>query len=78
MNPQEFLSNRIKNIAKPENLEKLGYFKAHPVLGLVNAASQSMGGPSLTEGFKKGVMRDAIGRGGTEDDITITLPPMPF
>ena len=80
MNPiqaaQDFLSNRIQQITKPETLEQLGYMKAHPVLGIVHGASKSTGGPGLTEGFKDGVIDDrAVGRGGS---YNINLPPMPF
>ena len=78
MNPiqaaQEFLSNRVQQLTKPGTLENIGYAKAHPVLGIVNYASKAMGGPSLTEGFKQGVIRKD-GRDGTAD---VVLPPMPF
>ena len=76
MNPQEFLLNRIQQVLKPENLEKIAYFRAHPLLGAVNAVSKSTGGPGLTEGFKQGIIDDrAEGRGGTWN---VRTPPMPF
>ena len=73
---QEFLANKIEQVVTPENLERMAYFRAHPVLGAVDAVSKATGGPGLTEGFKDGVIDDrAYGRGGS---YNINVPPMPF
>ena len=76
---QEFLDKRvnaIKNLfTKAEGLEDLAIAKANPVLGIVNYGSKALGGPSLREGFGKGVTSlDPTKLKG----YAINLPPMRF
>ena len=71
---QAFLQNRVQAMMKPETYEQIGYMRAHPALGIINAGSKMMGGPGLTQGFQDGVIRKD-GRDGTADVI---IPPLPY
>ena len=73
--PQAFLKGRIKALKNPETYEQMGYMRAHPVLGAVNAVSKMSGGPGITEGFQAGVTSvDPTKLKG----YSINLPAMPF
>ena len=76
MDPQKFLADRIEALKTPEGYETFLFGRAHPVLGLADAASKAMGGPGVAESFKRGVTQEkGDPRSGQYD---IVLPPMPF
>ena len=81
---QDFLGQRINSIKKMvttgEGLENMAWAKAHPVLGATNAISKATGGPSLEDGFRKGVTVYENGpeMGSQADDYQLSFPPMPY
>ena len=81
---QDFLEQRVNSIKKMvttgEGLENMAWAKAHPVLGATNAISKATGGPSLEDGFRKGVTVYENGpeMGAQADDYQLSFPPMPY
>ena len=81
---QDFLGQRVNSIKKMvttgEGLENMAWAKAHPVLGATNAISKATGGPSLEDGFRKGVTVYENGpeMGAQADDYQLSFPPMPY
>ena len=81
---QDFLEQRVNSIKKMvttgEGLENMAWARAHPVLGATNAISKATGGPSLEDGFRKGVTVYENGpeMGSQADDYQLSFPPMPF
>ena len=81
---QDFLGQRVNAIKEMattgKGLENMAWAKAHPVLGATNAISKATGGPSLEDGFRKGVTVYENGpeMGAQADDYELSFPPMPF
>ena len=81
---QDFLAKRVNSITKMvttgEGLENMAWARAHPVLGATNAISKATGGPSLEDGFRKGVTVYENGpeMGSQADDYQLSFPPMPY
>ena len=75
VDPQAFLANAVDGVKErfgtSEGLIDTG-LAINPVTRYVDMASQFFGGPSVAEGFKKGVTH--TGERGSK----VILPPMPF
>ena len=81
---QDFLNQRVNAITKMattgEGLENIAWARTHPILGATNAISEATGGPSLEDGFRKGVTVYENGpeMGAQANDYKLSFPPMPF
>ena len=81
---QDFLDKRISAITnlitKGEGLDNIAWAKTHPLLGITNVSSKALGGPSLEDGFRKGVTVYENGpeMGSQADDYQLSFPPMPY
>ena len=76
MDPQQFLKDRLQALSNPKTYETMLFGRAHPILGVADAASKKLGGEGIAREFQKGVTQE-VGdpRSGQYE---IRVPPLPF